>query len=51
MDKGNTELMNSSDWIAIIGVLCGLIVFMVGIFLYYRAQKWKRAEFVAKEIK
>ena len=43
--------MDSGDYVALLGVIAGLIAFLVGLIQYVRAQLWKRAEFVAKEIK
>jgi hypothetical protein len=43
--------MDSGDYVALLGVIAGLIAFIVGLIQYVRAQLWKRAEFVAKEIK
>lgn len=43
--------MNTSDLIGITGVITGCIAFVVGILQYTRAQKWRRAEFAAKEFK
>lgn len=43
--------MNIGNWIAILGVSGGLIAFITGLIQYMKAQRWKRAEFVAKEIK
>ena len=43
--------MTSSDWIAVVGVISGIIAFCVGLWQYRRAQQWKRAEFVAEQMK
>jgi hypothetical protein len=43
--------MDASDWIALFGVISGIIIFSVGLVQYSSAQQWKRAEFVANEIK
>ena len=42
--------MTSSDWIAIVGVISGIIAFCVGLWQYRREQQWKRAEFVAEQM-
>lgn len=47
---GRENRMTSSDWIAIIGIASGLIAFGAGLWQYRRAQQWKRAEFVAKQM-
>ena len=43
--------MDPGNWVALLGVIAGLIAFVAGLFQYVRAQQWKRAEFVGKEIK
>lgn len=43
--------MESGDWITLGGIIGGLAAFVAGFFRYVRAQQWKTAEFVAKEIK
>jgi hypothetical protein len=43
--------MASGNWIALLGVVAGLIAFVNGLLQYARAQRWKRVEFVAKEVK
>ena len=43
--------MEPGNWIALLGVAAGLIAFANGLFQYARAQRWKRVEFVAKEVK
>ena len=43
--------MTNSEWISIVGVVSGLIAFIAGLSQYMKAQKWKRAEFVAAEFK
>ncbi len=43
--------MTPSDWIAIVGIAGGLIAFGAGLWQYRRAQQWKRAEFVAEQMK
>ena len=43
--------MTPSDWIAIVGIASGLAAFVVGLLQYSRAQQWKRAEFVAAQMK
>ncbi len=43
--------MTSNEWIAIFGVVAGLGAFISGLCQYTKAQQWKKAEFVAKEIK
>lgn len=43
--------MKASELISLIGVFVGLGAFISGYIQYVKAQKWKRAEFVAKEIK
>lgn len=43
--------MKPNDWIAIFGVFAGMIAFFSGLYQYIKAQQWKKAEFVAKEIK
>lgn len=45
------DKMNAADWIALLGVISGIIIFSVGLFQYHMSQKWKRGEFVANEIK
>lgn len=44
-------MLTPSDWIAIIGIGAGLMAFLAGLLQYRKAQQWKRAEFVAAEIK
>lgn len=43
--------MKPNDWIALFGVVAGLIAFLSGLYQYIKAQQWKKAEFVVKEIK
>jgi hypothetical protein len=43
--------MQASDWISITGITSGVVVFIVGLLQYRKAQRWKRSEFVATEIK
>ena len=43
--------MDTCNWIGLFGVIGGLGAFLTGFFRYLRTQKWKRAEFVAKEVK
>lgn len=43
--------MAPQEVISLIGVFVGLGAFISGYIQYVKAQKWKRAEFVAKEIK
>ena len=43
--------MEIGNWIGLMGVIAGLIAFLTGLVQYVKGQKWKRAEFVAKEIK
>ena len=44
-------LINTGNWIALLGISGGIIAFITGFIQYIKAQRWKRAEFVAKEIK
>jgi hypothetical protein len=39
------------DTFTVLGALGGVFVFAVGVYQYWVAQRWKRAEFVANEIK
>lgn len=43
--------MTPTNWITLVGVISSLSAFLAGLLQYIKAQKWKRAEFVAKEIK
>lgn len=43
--------MKASEWIALLGVVAGIVGFISGLNQYIQTQKWKRAEFVVKEIK
>ena len=43
--------MEESDWIAIFALLFAVLGFVVGLFQYRKAQRWKIAEFVANEFK
>jgi hypothetical protein len=43
--------MRFDDWLKLIGIMSGLVAFAVGLWQYRRAQKWKRLEFVATEMK
>jgi hypothetical protein len=43
--------MNLDNWLKLIGIIGGLVAFAVGLWQYRRAQKWKRLEFVANEMK
>jgi hypothetical protein len=43
--------MTPANWIALAGVLSASIAFASGLFQYRKAQRWKRAEFVAAEVK
>jgi hypothetical protein len=43
--------METRDWIAIGGLIAASAAFVSGLWQYRRAQQWKRAEFVASEMK
>src|SRR5437763_11822396 len=43
--------MELGHWISLGTAVAALIAFIVGLAQYRHAQRWKRAEFVAKEIK
>jgi hypothetical protein len=43
--------MNLDDYLKILALLGATIAFAVGIFQYWKAQRWKRAEFLANEMK
>jgi hypothetical protein len=43
--------MEPKDWIALGGLLSGVIVFGGGLWQYAKTQRWKRAEFVASLVK
>ena len=43
--------MSLGDLVSVVGVLGGLFGIGFGLYQYVQAQKWKRAEFVAKEIR
>jgi hypothetical protein len=43
--------MDLGNWISLGAAGAALIAFLVGLIQYRQAQRWKRAEFVAKEIK
>jgi hypothetical protein len=43
--------MKITEWIGLLGVFSGILAFTAGLLQYMRAQKWKRAEFIAKEFK
>ncbi len=43
--------MTTSESISLLGVTIGFGAFISGYFQYIKAQRWKRAEFVAKEMK
>ena len=43
--------MELRDWIGLGTIVAALVAFMAGLVQYRRAQRWKRAEFVAKEVK
>jgi hypothetical protein len=43
--------MTPSNWIALAGVLSASVAFASGLLQYRKAQRWKRAEFVAGEVK
>jgi hypothetical protein len=45
------KIMDAGDIIALIGVILGLTVFSTGLIQYVKAQNWKKAEFVANEMK
>ena len=45
------ENLGAKEWIAIVGVLITLCTVIKGVFEYTKAQRWKRAEFLAKEVK
>jgi hypothetical protein len=41
--------MQGSDWITVLGILVATASFWFALWQYNQTQKWKRAEFVAKE--
>lgn len=43
--------MTYANWISLAGVVAASLAFASGLFQYRKAQQWKRAEFVAKEVK
>ena len=43
--------MTEREWISLAGVLAACAAFASGLWQYAKAQRWKRAEFVAAEIK
>ena len=43
--------MDTGNWITLAAMSGGLIAFLAGLTQYRRAQRWKRAEFVAGEMK
>jgi len=43
--------METGNWITLAAMIGGLIAFLAGLMQYRRAQRWKRAEFVAGEMK
>lgn len=43
--------MNASNWITLTGVMTTSAAFLFGLLQYSRSQKWRRAEFAAKEFK
>ena len=45
------ENLTSDNWVAISSVIVTLLVFIKAIAEYQSAQKWKKAEFLAQEIK
>jgi hypothetical protein len=47
-DHGSEQL---KSWLSVGSALGAAIVFLVGLFQYQRGQQWKRAEFLASEIK
>jgi len=42
--------MIARDWISLVGIIVGIFAFSSGLWQYMKAQKWKRAEFVANSI-
>jgi hypothetical protein len=52
IDPNHENFLTTMEFILkLIGGLSGLIIFIIGLRRYIRDQKWKRNEFVAKEIK
>ena len=47
-DLKQIDLKLITEWLKILG---GIVVFGLGLFQYARAQKWKRREFIASQIK
>src|SRR6266436_4813731 len=43
--------METGNWLTLAALSGGLVAFFAGLFQYRRAQRWKRAEFVANEMK
>ena len=39
--------METKDWVSLLAVVVGGLTFAVGLWQYGKAQRWKRAEFVA----
>lgn len=44
-------MMHLDDYLKILALLGASIAFCVGLFQYRKAQRWKRAEFLANEMK
>jgi hypothetical protein len=43
--------MELRDWIGLATIVAAFIAFMAGLVQYRKTQRWKRSEFVAKEVK
>jgi hypothetical protein len=43
--------VETRDWVALGTVVAASVAFLAGLVQYRKAQRWKRAEFVAKEVK
>jgi hypothetical protein len=45
------EILYAKDVVTVAGAVGSFIVFSIGVSTYYRTEKWKRAEFLANEMK
>jgi hypothetical protein len=45
------DFFSGQDWVTVSGIITGGLAFIAGLWQYREGQRWKRLEFVAKEIK
>lgn len=51
VEGGGLSSLRIEQWLKVLGIAGSAIVFSVGVYQYVCAQRWRRAEFVAEEVR